>query len=708
MSNTLKRLNLLIWAMFSISIAQPLLGIIDFNNDGLSDLWTSLYPGVTPNDEDSDGDGQTNHQEMTAGTDPQDANSLLVINQITGKGDEEFIFIYWDGIGGKSYTIERYFDGVWNPIQTLVTPKTSGQILAAVERIKGAHLLRITARDIDSDGDTINGWEESLIGWDDSTPYGSGSSSAQDYEQLIRLFEAPSGVSLTNGINLPPRLPSKEEASHFLQQSTFGPTMEAINQVSTNGITAWIDEQMDDSPTQISLTSRNLFQTGQPFNSSLWRHAWWRIAILGTDQLRQRMAYALSQITVINTEEGNLIGNNITIQANYYDPLIINSFGRYRDILDHVAYSPAMGFYLSHLRNRKADPTINRFPDENFAREIMQLFSIGLWELNPDGTRKTDIEGNFIETYDNKTITEMAKIFTGMSLILSNGRAASSFYELNVFDDYHAAMRVFDEEHEPGEKKLFDNIIIPDGQTGEEDVQMALDALSQHSSTAPFISHLLIQRFTSSNPSPEYIRRVSSAWTHSDGNLGQVIRAILLDPESRFPTSSLITRGKVREPIIRATHILRAFSPDTPNTTFAVLSNQLKNDLGHFPMSSPTVFNFYSPTFSPQGEIRDSGLVSPELEIANLTTLLASHDRFRKICANGHHTRTVGYKEEELLADNLEELLDRLDLILTAGTMSESTRNAVIEGSAPFLDAPTRVRVASHLITVSPDFTVLK
>jgi hypothetical protein len=493
--NFTRHLRMCLIAVFSMVLSLPTFGIIDFDDDSISDFWSALNPGVSAGPEDSDGDGYSNHEEMVAGTDPQDGASFVTIESIEGMG---FVYVVrWEGVAGKAYTVEKFVDGIWEPIVTNILSMTSGPNSVNIVRGNSRGVIRLTVSDIDEDGDGINAWEESLLGWDDSTAYGSGSETAQDYEQVIRLAEAPEGITLADGIVLPQRLPTQEEASRFLMQATYGPTMESIEEVSDEGLISWLDQQMNPLITRPTLTSITMFLSGQEHSRSLWRHGWWHNAVTRPDQLRQRMAYALSQILVINTEGGNIIGDNITIQSNYYDPLIKNAFNSYRGVLDHVAYSPAMGYYLSHMRNRKSAPEINRFPDENFAREIMQLFSIGLWELNPDGSRKINGEGDFIPTYDNATITELAKMFTGMSPILSLGKAATSFYDPINGNDYTSPMRVWDEEHELGEKILFGEVVIPAGQTGEEDVQMALDILSEHSSAAPFLSRFFFQRFTS-------------------------------------------------------------------------------------------------------------------------------------------------------------------------------------------------------------------
>lgn len=681
-------------------------GIIDFDQDGLSDFWTRSNIGITPDESDTDLDGFTNHQEMIAGTDPRDKNSYLSIKKL--QHEDNYILIHWDSIGGKSYDLEALQDGIWSPLQINIQTQKDGAGLTAIHQQQGSTLLRLKVRDIDNDRDGITGWEEAQLGWDDKDLYSSGSTTVQDFGELLRLYEQPEGFSLKNGTAFEQRLPSGAESSRFLQQATFGPDMTLIEDVAERGITSWLDEQTLPTPTFPYLTARNVFQTGFPFYHGTWRHAWWRLSLTDKNQLRLRLAYALSQLFVINTEQGGVLGNYLENQVGFYDPILRQVFGKYRDHLEHISYSSAMGIYLSHMRNRKADPEKNRFPDENFAREIMQLFSIGLWELNEDGTQITDDTGNPVPTYDNETITELAKVFTGMAPLLSKGGPAKSFYDPNIGEDYAAPMRVWDEEHDHGEKILFGDIIIPEGQGGEKDIQMALDILSEHRSTAPFVSRFLINRFTCSNPSPDYIYRVSKAWKQSGGNLGQVLTTILLDPEIRLPLKEGQVRGKSRESIIRFLHFLRAFPSEGPAGDIAVQYYKLKNDLGYFPMSSPTVFNFYSPSYAPAGEIRNLGLVAPEMELYTMSTLLATHNLFRLSSKDGHSFYKIDYADEMLIWDDLNALINRLDLILTAGTLNPSTKSSISEIASSYTEPETRVQIIVDLITNSPEFSVLK
>ena len=686
---------------------QPLSGAIDYDGDGVSELWAQLYPQLAHDQRDSDADGQSNFAESVAGTDPTNPSSRLELKLHSLSVNT--ITFEWQTIIGKTYWIQRWSpqSGEWEALVTSPTATISEIRQVVVPTVEPVGVYRMSVGDVDQDADGLTAWEEALFGWSDSDPFSANGGEMSDFSFASKSLEAPEGILLTDGRSIPQRLPTASEAARFLVQASFGPNEEEIEKVTNLGFSAWFEGQLS-MPT--TTTQASMFSTGQPFSAGLWRHGWWRSALIAPDQMRQRMAYALSQIFVVNTESGTVIGDNVTTQARYYDPLLTEGFGSFRDLLEHVSYSPAMGFSLSHLNNRKSDPALGQFPDENFAREIMQLFTIGLWKLNPDGSRQITDGGLFIPTYDNSVITEMAKVFTGMSHSrVNSGEIATSFYQGAQGNDYQYPMKVWDEEHEPGIKVLFDGVIVPEGQSGEEDVQQTLDALCAHPNVAPFVSRLLIQRFTSSNPSSEYLTRVSRAWEMGEGNLEHVMRAILFDSEARTMSHGGGIRGKVREPLIRMTHFMRAFGELDEPGKFGVFANKLKSDMGQFPMSSPTVFNFYLPDYLPQGELQSEGLFCPELQIATASSLLATHNLFAGTVNSGHWVRGVDYTQELiLLAEDNDSLLDHFDRLMTYGAMSGETRAAARSMLEVFSNPDTKIRQALQMIINSPDFSILR
>ena len=537
----------------------------------------------------------------------------------------------------------------------------------------------------------------------------------------------------------------KMEAVRFLSQATFGASVDLANHVAERGIENWIDDQYDITPSYMSPAINEIFQTtfeihlgngGDSIDFPVranWVHldyAWWENIMTGEDLLRQRMAYALSEILVISAES-NLSGYGLAL-ATYYDILVENAFGNYRDILEGVTKSPAMGVYLSHLNNAKTDTVNNTNPDENYAREIMQLFSIGLFELNQDGSYKTNEVGENIPTYNNEDIKEFAKVFTGFGIGARTDTNEVNFGNSIYIADVTVPMLMHDEFHEPGEKHLLNGFVIPDGQTGEEDVAMALDHLFNHENVAPFLAKRLIQHFVKSNPTPEYISDISAVFNDNGegirGDLGAMLKAILLHPEARTcEWMESTSQGKLREPIIRYTTVARHFGGFSPyNDRYWNVSYSFNAGVDQHPLHSPTVFNFFGPEYSPNGEIADAGMVAPEFEIHNSRTginyanwiyywveyeyLLACRSQD---VPEGHDnvtgtdlTRLYEYSKDS------DALLDQLDIFLCHGQLSERTRGIIKEtiDNYPVTTSglTSRIELATYLILISPDYNILK
>lgn len=546
-----------------------------------------------------------------------------------------------------------------------------------------------------------------------------------------------------------------EAASRFLSRATLGVPYDEIVRTARVGPGRWLDEQFAEPPSyQLPLTRQLreiVGERGEELLPPIFYHriAWWQQTMTGNDILRRRVATALSEIFVVS-ENVDLLAVNPEGVSSYYDMLLDNAFGNFRELLLDVTLHPAMGFYLSHLNNDRGDPSIGRFPDENYAREVMQLFSIGLFELNPDGTQKLDSQGRPIPTYTNREITELAKVFTG----LGSGGAFGRFGALETID-LTVPMRMYDEHHEPGPKRLLNGFVVPAGQSGAKDVADAVDHLFAHPNVGPFIARLLIQRLATSNPSPAYIERVAAAFADNGrgvrGDMKAVIRAVLLDPEVRQKPSEP-TFGHLQEPFVRYVKIARIFNATTPTGVFMNSGSFADFFLRQHVMASPSVFNFFSPDHQPPGVLAENGLVAPEMEITTTSTVLnmanlvdlislAGAVMFNIVehqveeCAEGEcdvepkacedlppgdesdclprafyafdATRAaldLGI-EEELAARDVGALLDRLDLLLTYGTLSDGSREIIremIDPYPPFF----RVRFALYLILISPDFVV--
>jgi uncharacterized protein (DUF1800 family) len=530
----------------------------------------------------------------------------------------------------------------------------------------------------------------------------------------------------------PNGLPGEVEAARFLEQATFGPVSEDVASVREMGMSAWIEAQFQAEVNHLMPVIDAWEAAGNNIGSSSKMLAWWERAMNGTDPLRQKMAYALSQIFVISDADGGLAGQPRGM-VHYYDMLLDHSFGNYRDLLLDITLNPTMGRYLSHVQNMAADPRTGLFPDENYAREIMQLFSIGLWELNPDGSRKLDTSGDPIPTYDIDDIGEFARIFTGLNYEGNNDSQwwrflypKSNYLEPmrmwnGPYDVWNDETESYDEVwfHDPGEKRLLRGKVVPANQRGEKDIEDAIDNLFNHPNVGPFIGLRLIQRLVTSNPTPGYIARVSAAFDDNGegvrGDLKAVLRAILLDPEARSAELAMSPEfGKVHEPYLRLVKLARAFKATSPSGWYAI--TDLQNDYGMQPLRSPTVFNFFQPDYQPNGEIKEHGLVSPELQIVNEVYMFsvknhlyrASYDYFNRYSNNRAYDVKADLGEALTHAHDADALVSFLDRKIN-GSRSTPEELAAISYSlnriAP-TEAMNRVETAVYLISTTATASV--
>lgn len=545
-------------------------------------------------------------------------------------------------------------------------------------------------------------------------------------------------------------LPNQVASSRFLGQATLGADIETINDVAAKGFPIWIDEQLA-MPYTYNITDFTLqvpvvTSEESPFlehqlRLKSWHWAWWDYVMTSPDILRAKVAYALSQIFVISETDGTL-DNYPLCFPNYYDMLSRNAFGNFRDLLEEVTYHPAMGVFLTHANNRKTDFSLNQFPDENYAREVMQLFTIGLFELNPDGTEKLDNEGNLIPTYTLTDITELAKVFTGMT-----------FHDVAEYGDgatgeasYTTPMIMDNNWHDTNTKNILGQQTIPANANpdGEAEVDIALDVLFQHPNVGPFISYRLIQRLVKSNPSPAYIARVSAVFDDNGegvrGDLGAVVKAILLDPEARdCSLFDSATEGMLREPMVIYTQLMRAFNAASPN-------GEYRNDMNAFygrstqrPLAAPDVFNFYQVNYQPTGPIAEAGKVDPVFQLLNDNSLIGyanmvmewfdiSFDHHVQrdfmewfaISANETYDEAqdrvdLDLSDERALIEDqdLDQLIERLNLILMHGQMTETTRQTIYNTllQYPIIepeDSEMRLKLIFFLILMSPDYVILK
>jgi uncharacterized protein (DUF1800 family) len=529
---------------------------------------------------------------------------------------------------------------------------------------------------------------------------------------------------------------TRNAAARFLAQATFGPVDADIDRLMTIGYSAWIDEQF---AAPRSGTHQAFFETLNNGNDKEVVAAFWKNALTGRDQLRLRMAYALSQIFVISLEDGD-VDNYDRAVAAWLDLLNTHSFGTYRALLQSVSVNPMMGIYLTHIANQKADAATGRVPDENYAREVMQLFSIGLVELNPDGRPRTGGNGAVLETYTPADVSELAKVFTGWSWDCpvasdkgcflrgesNNGNREYADRDLRsmvAYPDYHSI-----------EAKTFLGKTIPAGTPAVDSLRVALDHLAAHPNVGPFIGRQLIQRFTTSNPSPAYVGAVASAFNNNGsgvrGDFKAVLKAVLTHPEARVMGD---TSGKVREPVLRLSAFMRAFAHRSVSGKFDMdVTNNPGTALAQAPLHSPSVFNFYRPGYvAPGTQSAARNLVAPELQIFNETSV-AGYVNFMRDSISAGVGRSAGsglggrdlqgdYSAELALAADVPALVDRVTTRLTYGAVGAARRTEIISAvssiaipggssSQTQINAAKRQRVnTAILLTVAaPEFVVIK
>ena len=553
---------------------------------------------------------------------------------------------------------------------------------------------------------------------------------------------------------------TRTDAARFLAQASFGATEASTERLMSVGYAAWIDEQLAmpaTAPHRRHWEARNAEISAATAGSTAGQdqvlESFWKQAVTGEDQLRQRVAYALSQIFVISMVD-DTVGNNPRAVAAWLDMLGDQGLGTYRNLLETVSRHPMMGAYLSHLRNQKADLNSGRVPDENYAREVMQLFSIGLVELNDDGSARSaggNNAGRSLETYTPADISGMARVFTGWSWACPNwpdngcffnGSTGSGTSSNSDPDRSFKAMLGYAQYHSTEVKSFLGTTIPAQAQSDPgASLGVALDTLANHPNVGPFIGRQLIQRLVTSNPSPAYVRAVSLAFANNGsgvrGDIKAMVRAVLMHPEARQVNDS---SGKLREPVLKLAAYLRAFphSSDTGHWRVGNTDNPAFS-LGQTPLRSPSVFNFYRPGYvAPGTAAASAGLVAPELQIAHETSVAAWVNYMRDNVASGVGATngTVAgvalnrrdirpdFTAELALAGDPAALVDRVVEKLSRGQAGAALKTeistAVASISVPVLNAAgnnetaidsarrNRVNAAILLVLAAPEYQVQK
>ena len=511
----------------------------------------------------------------------------------------------------------------------------------------------------------------------------------------------------------PPTNISADEASRFLAQASMGATRAGIARVQALGFAGWIDEQFA-LPQQGTrwdwLVAKGFDAATNKNNEAGFDASAWRKLIASPDTLRQRVTLALSEIVV--TAIDGLVGGGgwkAFCAAAWLDMLEANAFGNYRALLQDVSRSTAMGLFLTFRGNVKADPVKGTLPDENYAREVMQLFTIGLQRLNADGSLLL-VGGEPQDTYGQDDIAGLARVFTGWDFDLAGGTTATPDYQRRPMIQVPA-------RHESGAKSFL-GTTIGAGTDGATSLGLALDALFAHPNVAPFIGRQLIQRLVTSNPSPAYVARVAAVFdndgTGVKGNLRAVFKAILLDSEAQS-VAAAPGGGKLREPMLRFLAWARAFNATSASDAWAIgNTSDPATRLGQSPLRSPSVFNFFRPGYvPPNSAIGSAGLVAPEFQITNESSVVGYINYMQRAVSTGIGDLVPDYTGLLALADNAQALLDELNLVLAAGQIGATNLLSIktaLDGMASGTDAARRNRVQAALVLVlaAPEFLVLK
>ena len=549
---------------------------------------------------------------------------------------------------------------------------------------------------------------------------------------------------------------NSSEASYFLNQTTFGPSTASLNSfLELDNYELWLDRQMTLPPSyQLGkvrrLTALMCYDKDQNGvllkDTSAARYArnqiWWETVLNSDDQLRQRVAFALSQILVVSTSQGLGLEDTQYGVAGFYDVLLKHALGNYRDLLKDVTTHPAMAIFLTMIQSEKTDPSSNIHPDENYARELLQLFTLGVHELNLNGSLKLDHQGKPVPSYSQDDIEQFAKVFTGWNY------ANASYWKLSAhLSERTLPLVAWEGYHDISEKHLLNGVTLPAGQAAEADMDAALDNIFAHPNIAPFISHQLIQKLVKSNPSADYIERVATVFNDNGkgikGDLAAVAKAIFLDKEAREPSNNQVS-GKLKEPMIRFANLWRAFPLEgsTRNGSFWSKTSCNQPDYQYYQYSyshldnyvqytgqslnrAPSVFNFYRPNHAPQGEIRDSGYVTPEFQImsdnnlVNSTNLLlfGIHSQVTlppnlRTRGDKDHYAYLNISEVTRRADNVNSLLNYLDQLLLSNNMTDELRTILSThlNSDQFTNDDAglleKSRDAISLIITSPDYLI--
>ncbi len=499
---------------------------------------------------------------------------------------------------------------------------------------------------------------------------------------------------------------SVADASRFLQQAALGTTASDLSSLQGQGYSAWLGQQLALTPSQGGfdwLLSQGFDVAANQYSSAGSDAMAWRALISERNPVVQRLALFWSEFFVVSAS-GLPIAWPQFAAAAYHDLLVLHAAGNFRDLLKAVTLSVAMGEFLSLRGSVKADVATNRHPDENYAREVMQLFTLGLYQLNPDGSHVLS-NGQPVPTYSQTDVTGLAAAFTGWEF---NGSSATP--------EYTRAPMVQIASRHSTDANSFLGTTVPAGTTGEQALEIILDTLFQHPNVPPFVSRQMIQRLVTSNPSPAYVGRVAAVFINDGqgtrGNLAAVAKAVLLDSEAR--TSGAAGQGRLREPMLRLVQWGRSFAATSAGIWSIGDTSDAASRLGQSPLRSPTVFNFFAPDYTPPGTpLASQGLVAPELQLLDETTVASYLNYMQHVIASGAGDVTSAYADELALAGDAAGLVSHLNLLLAANQLDSGALTLIVNAigsmpSATLANQQARVHAAILLVMAAPSYQVLK
>jgi len=514
----------------------------------------------------------------------------------------------------------------------------------------------------------------------------------------------PGGTG-SNTANATVYLTSVATAARLLDQATFGPTLGTIQQVQTVGVDAWITQQFNTADTPLANIPSPLpalcLSANTPTNCE--ESEWWQTVLTGPDQLRQRVAFALSEIFVISSDT-----DNATTITYYHNTLAQDAFTNFYTVMNDVTTSPGMGAYLNMLNSAKAPA--GEIPNENYPRELMQLFTLGLDLMNSDGSLQLDGSGNPIPTYTQAQVQEFAAAYTGWTYATASGGVPTKFP--NSTANYLAPMVAVESQHDTTAKALLNGTVLPAGQTAEQDLAGALTNIFNHPNVGPFVCKQLIQHLVTSTPSPAYVARISAVFANNGngvrGDMQAVIRAILEDSEARAgDTNPNYDGGHLREPMLWMTEFLRAvgFTNTDANGSYFSLSNY-SNNLSQRPYRSGSVFNFFPPSYV----IPESTLNAPEFDLENSASAILRLSLADSFVNNKITSFTIDLSATSMLgqlaAVSPGEMVDKLGEIFMHGQMPSDMRNEIM-GAISGLGTAQQVRVATYLVITSSQYKIM-